>query len=196
MRTSAVQKIGILALQGAFIEHAKVLQTLGAETFEIRQKSHLPDSFDGLILPGGESTVISKLLDELELTAPLKSMIESGLPVFGTCAGCILLANHFSAMDIKVTRNAYGRQLGSFHTTAEFKGIGDIPMTFIRAPIIDEVFGRAEILATVAGNIVAARQKNLLVTTFHPELSTGAVHRYFLNSRNDCSIDTQAAPLR
>jgi 5'-phosphate synthase pdxT subunit len=184
-------KIGILAVQGAFAEHAKVLETLNAETFEIRQKKHIPQSFDGLILPGGESTAICKLLSELELYAPLKSLIESGLPVFGTCAGLILLAKnitestlkhpHFAAMDITATRNAYGRQLGSFHITAPFEGVGEIPMTFIRAPIIEETFGEAVPLATVDGVIVAARQKNMLATTFHPELTTSKVHEYFLN---------------
>jgi 5'-phosphate synthase pdxT subunit len=180
-------KIGILAVQGAFAEHAKVLQTLGADTFEIRQKAHIPESFDGLVLPGGESTTMCKLLDELDLTAPLKSFIENGLPVFGTCAGLILLAknveggkSHFAAMDITAKRNAYGRQLGSFSTTAQFADVGEIPMTFIRAPIIEEAFGNAKVLATVNEKIVAARQGNLLVTTFHPELNTSAVHEYFL----------------
>lgn len=180
-------KIGILAVQGAFAEHEKVLRSLGADTFEIRQKKHIPNNFDGLVLPGGESTAICKLLDDLDLTAPLKSLLDDGLPVFGTCAGLILLAKnvmngkpHFAAMDITTRRNAYGRQLGSFSAVAEFAGIGEIPMTFIRAPIIEEAFGAAEILATVNGKIVAARQENALVTTFHPELNTSAVHKYFL----------------
>jgi 5'-phosphate synthase pdxT subunit len=163
-------KIGILAVQGAFAEHAKVLDSLGAASFEIRQTSHIPASFDGLILPGGESTTMCKLLAELELFSPLKSLIESGLPTFGTCAGLILLAKNsdplpyptFAAMDITAKRNAYGRQLGSFCTTAHFTGIGEIPMTFIRAPIIEETFGHAAPLAFVNEKIVAARHKNML----------------------------------
>jgi 5'-phosphate synthase pdxT subunit len=181
------KKIGILAVQGAFAEHAKVLDSLGASTFEIRQVSHIPTSFDGLVLPGGESTTMCKLLSELELFSPLKSLIQSGLPVLGTCAGLILLAKNsdplpyptFATMDITAKRNAYGRQLGSFHTTAHFTGIGEIPMTFIRAPIIEETFGYATPLATVDKKIVAARHNNMLATTFHPELNTDAVHRYF-----------------
>jgi 5'-phosphate synthase pdxT subunit len=180
-------KIGILALQGALAEHAKILRNLNANAFEIRQKSHIPDSFDGLILPGGESTTICKLLDDLQLTVPLKSLIEEGLPTFGTCAGLILLAKnvvggtpHFAVMDITAKRNAYGRQLGSFAANAHFKDIGEIPMTFIRAPIIEETFGKAQILATIDKKIVAARQNNILATTFHPELTTDKVHKYFL----------------
>lgn len=183
-------KIGVLALQGAFIEHEKMLSSLGASAFEIRQKKDFLRSADGLIIPGGESTVMGKLLTELELFSPLKEAIENGLPVFGTCAGLILLAKKLSndehtptlgTMDITAERNAYGRQLGSFFTVAEFKGIGEIPMTFIRAPYITEVSGEAEILAQVDGRIVAAREKNQLATAFHPELGTDfSVHEYFL----------------
>lgn len=183
-------RIGVLALQGAFVEHEKMLWELGADTFEIRQRSDVADSFDGLILPGGESTVQSKLLRELGLFEPLRERIEKGFPVFGTCAGLLLLAKkiendtavHLATMDIHAVRNAYGRQLGSFCTTAEFKGVGNVPMTFIRAPYIESVCERVEILAEVDGKIVAARQKNQLVTAFHPELSENlAVHQYFLN---------------
>ena len=134
-------KIGVLALQGAFIEHEKKLIECGAETFEIRQRRDIERSFDGLILPGGESTVMGKLLHELDLIQPVRERILSGMPVMGTCAGLILLAEHIAeddtvhigTMGITARRNAYGRQLGSFHTTAQFKGIGEIPMTFIRA---------------------------------------------------------------
>ena len=182
-------RIAILALQGAFAEHGAVLDRLGVEHFEIRQKRDLEQQFDGLILPGGESTVMRKLLHDLELFQPLADQIRKGLPVFGTCAGLILLAKQveggipcFGTMDIAVKRNAYGRQLGSFFTEEECKGIGTIPMTFIRAPYIEEVAGDAEVLATVDGNIVAARQKNQLVTAFHPELNSDlSVHRYFLD---------------
>lgn len=185
-------RIGILALQGAFVEHAAMLEQLGAEHFEIRQLKDLDKPLDGLILPGGESTVMRKLLHDLGLFEPLKKKISEGLPVFGTCAGLILLAKAvdggvpcFETMDISVKRNAYGRQLGSFYTEDELKGIGKVPMTFIRAPYIESVSVDAEILATVNGNIVAARQKNQLVTAFHPELSSDlSVHHYFLDMVN------------
>lgn len=178
----------ILALQGAFVEHAAMLDRLGTEHFEIRQLRDLERPFDSLILPGGESTVMRKLLNDLGLFEPLRDRIEAGLPVFGTCAGLILLAKTveggvpcFGTMDIAVKRNAYGRQLGSFYTEEDCRGIGRVPMTFIRAPYIQAVSGDAEVLAAVDGNIVAARQKNQLVTAFHPELSADlSVHRYFL----------------
>lgn len=181
--------IGVLALQGAFIEHEKMLGRLGADSFEIRQKSDLDRHMDGLIIPGGESTVMGKLLIELDMADKLKDHIGKGLPVFGTCAGLILLADkiendsrvHLASMTITAVRNAYGRQLGSFFTRAVFKGIGEIPMTFIRAPYISEVRGGAEVLSEVNGKITAARQGNILVTAFHPELNEDlSVHRYFL----------------
>ena len=182
--------IAVLALQGAFIEHEQMLSRLGVSSFEIRQKKDLEAPFDGLIIPGGESTVQGKLMRELELFEPLRERIEAGLPVFGTCAGLLLLAKkienderlHFATMDICAVRNAYGRQLGSFYTESEFSGIGKIPMTFIRAPYISEVSGDTQILASVDGKIVAARQKDQLVTAFHPELNDDtSVHRYFLD---------------
>lgn len=182
--------VAVLALQGAFIEHEKILSKLGADSFEIRQKKDIDRSFDRLIIPGGESTVQGKLLRELDLYDEIKSRIEGGMPVYGTCAGLILLAKsisndsakHLQTMSIVANRNAYGRQLGSFHTEAQFDGLGVIPMTFIRAPYIDEVFDDTEILSEVDGKIVAARQKNQLVTAFHPELDADTrVHEYFLN---------------
>ncbi|MGI5823991.1 MAG: pyridoxal 5'-phosphate synthase glutaminase subunit PdxT [Bacillota bacterium] len=182
-------KIGVLALQGAFIEHERMLTALGADIFEIRQARDLKNSMDGLIIPGGESTVMGKLLRELELFQPLQKMIAAGLPVYGTCAGLILLAKdiendsrtHFSTMDITAVRNAYGRQLGSFYTKGNFIGLGKIPMTFIRAPYIKEVRKTVQILSEINGQIVAARQNNQLVTAFHPELNTDlSVHKYFL----------------
>jgi pyridoxal 5'-phosphate synthase pdxT subunit len=187
-----MKRIGILALQGAFAEHTKAIKRLGEEAFEIRQKSDLDKSIDAIIIPGGESTVIGKLLKEMDMFDTLKMLITEGLPVFGTCAGLILLAKRISnddhsyldAMDISVKRNAYGRQLGSFQTINYFLGIGDIPMIFIRAPYIEEVSETdgVEILAEVDGNIVAARQNNILVTAFHPELTEDLrVHRYFLD---------------
>ncbi len=188
-----MKKIGILALQGAFAEHKLAIEKLGAEGYEIRQKGDLnTHKFDGIILPGGESTVIGKLLRELDMFQLLQNMILEGVPVFGTCAGLILLAKniindshqYLSVMDITAKRNAYGRQLGSFHIQEEMKGVGRIPMTFIRAPLIEAISEEAgvEVLGKVDGNIVAARQKNILVTTFHPELTNDLrVHSYFLN---------------
>ena len=181
--------IGILALQGAFEEHAAMLKRLNAEYFEIRQLRDLDQPLDGLILPGGESTVMGKLLRELHLYEPLRERILAGLPVFGTCAGLILLAETveggtpcFGTMDISVKRNAYGRQLGSFYTEEEFHGIGPVPMTFIRAPYIESAGPKAQVLAETGGHIVAARQGNQLVTAFHPELSENTeIHRCFLD---------------
>ena len=182
--------IGILALQGAFAEHETMLDRLGAAWFEIRQKRDLEKPLDGLIIPGGESTVQGKLLRELDMFDEIKRRIENGLPVFGTCAGLLLLAKriendgrtHLATMDITAVRNAYGRQLGSFYTEADFKGIGVVPMTFIRAPYISSVGQAAEALAEVDGRIVAARQENMLVTAFHPELNEDpSIHRYFLS---------------
>lgn len=181
-------RIGVLALQGAFIEHEKMLCECGADVFEIRQKRDIEHSFDGLILPGGESTVMGKLLNDLELTEPIRQRIKNGMPVMGTCAGLILLAEHIldentvhlGTMGVTARRNAYGRQLGSFRTNAEFDGIGKISMTFIRAPYIESV-STAEVLAVVDGRIVAAREKNQLALAFHPELEdSAAVHEYFL----------------
>ncbi len=187
-------KIGVLALQGAFAEHIKMLEKLGIESFEIRKKSDLSNAVnnndvDGLIIPGGESTVIGKLLYDLDLFDDIKKLILKGLPVFGTCAGLILLAKeiendnrtYLGAMDIKVRRNAYGRQLGSFFTESEFKGLGVIPMTFIRAPYISSVGKKVEILSEVDGNIVAAKENNILVTSYHPELNDDLkVHEFFI----------------
>lgn len=187
-------KIGVLALQGAFAEHRKMLKKLGIESFEIRKKSDLSNAvndndIDGLIIPGGESTVIGKLLYDLDLFDDIKKIILEGLPVFGTCAGLILLAReiendsrtYLGAMDIKVRRNAYGRQLGSFFTESEFKGIGVIPMTFIRAPYISSVGKNVEVLSEVDGNVVAARENNILVTSYHPELNDNLkVHKFFV----------------
>ena len=186
-------KIGVLALQGAFAEHRKMLGKLGIESFEIRKKSDLSNAvnnndIDGLIIPGGESTVIGKLLYDLDLFDDIKKLILEGLPVFGTCAGLILLAKeiendsrtYLGAMDIKVRRNAYGRQLGSFFAESEFKGVGVIPMTFIRAPYISSVGKNVEILSEVDGNVVAAKENNILVTSYHPELNDDLkVHKFF-----------------
>ena len=176
-------RIAILALQGAFAEHAQMLSRLGAETFEVRQPADWRQPKDGLIIPGGESTTQMKLLRELGLAEAVKADIQGGLPVFGTCAGLILLsASHLGTMDIEAQRNAYGRQLGSFHTVQDIAEIGpQVPMTFIRAPYISRVQGEARALAEVDGRIVAARQGRQLVTAFHPELNADTrVHEYFL----------------
>ena len=177
-------RIAVLALQGAFAEHEQMLARMNVETFEVRQPSDWLLPKDGLIIPGGESTTQAKLLHELQLFDPIRAASGNGLPVFGTCAGLILLSPmHLGTMDISVRRNAYGRQLGSFYTEQAVEGIGkDIPMTFIRAPYIEEVYGHAEALAVVDGHIVAARQGRQLATSFHPELNSDVrVHQYFLN---------------
>lgn len=184
-------KIGILALQGAFAEHARVLEKLGVSSVEIRNLDDFQHQNDlsGLILPGGESTTMGKLLRDQDMLIPIREAILSGLPVFGTCAGLILLAkeiasqeeSHLGTMDMVVERNAYGRQLGSFYTEAECKGVGQIPMTFIRGPIISSVGQGVEILARVDNQIVAAQEKNMLVTSFHPELTDDVrLHQYFI----------------
>ncbi|MCI6316488.1 MAG: pyridoxal 5'-phosphate synthase glutaminase subunit PdxT [Spirochaetia bacterium] len=192
-------KIGILAVQGAFIEHKKRLEELGAECFEIRNKSDLIHEFDGLVLPGGESTVQGKLLKELELFDQLQERIKSGLPVLATCAGLILLAEnlkndtvrHFATLPVTVVRNAFGRQLGSFYIEQEFGTLGKVPMTFIRAPVIETVGKNVEILSVVCDSenakennkkIVAVRFKNQLAMSFHPELnSDNKIYEYFLD---------------
>ena len=138
-RGNASMNIGILALQGAFIEHEKLLDKLGVEYTELRRKSDLDTKLDGIILPGGESTVQGKLLRELDMFDNIKEQIEGGLPVLATCAGMILLAKdieddatkHLATLPITVKRNAYGRQLGSFYTESDYEGLGEIPMTFI-----------------------------------------------------------------
>lgn len=182
------RQIGILAVQGAFIEHARMLNRLGVSSYEIRRSSDLSHPMDGLILPGGESTSMGKLIRDLGLFDELKRRIDSGMPVFGTCAGLLLLAErignderrHFATMHMTARRNAYGRQLGSFYTEAEMSGMGIIPMTFIRAPYIESVYGGTRVLARAGDSIVAAQEGNQLVTAFHPELNDScAVHEYF-----------------
>ena len=186
--------IAVLALQGAFIEHEQMLQKLGVHTIELRQASDLQKDFDGIILPGGESTVQGKLLHDLNMFEPLKEKIESGIPVLATCAGMILLASdiaeqdetYFETIPMTVKRNAYGRQLGSFHTNAEAAGIGEIPMTFIRAPFVESVHADAsgntpEILSIVENRIVGVKYKNQMAFAFHPELDQDTrIHETFL----------------
>jgi 5'-phosphate synthase pdxT subunit len=185
-----MMRIAVLALQGAFAEHRKMLCNLGIDSFEIRQRSDWDEHKDGLIIPGGESTTQLKLLKDLELLKPIQEDIRKGLPVFGTCAGLILLAKdvegedfeRISTMDIHVKRNAYGRQMGSFYTEDNFQEIGKVPMTFIRAPYIMRGEPHVDILAETGGHIVAAQQGNQLVTSFHPELNDDPrIHQYFIN---------------
>ena len=188
--------VAILALQGAFIEHKKKLEALGAECFEIRQASDLERPFDRLVLPGGESTTQAKLLHELGLI---------GIPVLATCAGLILLAETvdgtgdldnlnpaaaqnrlqvkgLGTMPITVRRNAYGRQLGSFHANGPFGEMDNVPMTFIRAPFITEARKGCNVLATCEGNIVAVQYGKQLGMAFHPELDDdNRIHELFLS---------------
>lgn len=187
----------MLAVQGAFIEHEIMLNNMGIETIELRNKKDLESNFDGLILPGGESTVQGKLLKELGMFDGLKEQISSGMPVLGTCAGLILLASsisnddktHFATLPVKVRRNAYGRQLGSFYVEEEFKGLGHVPMKFIRAPYIEEVSEDVEVLSKVDGKIVAVRYKNQMGLSFHPELcEDNRIHKLLVDMVQSGSI--------
>lgn len=182
-------KIGILAVQGAFIEHERMIEKLGYETVEIRQKKDL-DQIAGIILPGGESTVQGQLLKKLDLFDDIKSMISDGLPTLATCAGLILLAekienepaSHLGTLPVTVRRNAYGRQLASFVSNSFVKGLGEFPMTFIRAPYIVSASDDVEILSTVDEKIVAVQWQNQIGLSFHPELSDDTrIHEYFLS---------------
>ena len=195
-------KIGVLALQGDFEEHIAVLQRLGAQTVEVRLPEHL-DSLDGLIIPGGESTTISRLLLQWKLLQPIRQRAQDGLAVWGTCAGAILLAERASdldreglhLMDIDIERNAFGRQVDSFEATLSVPKLGARPFraVFIRAPAITQVGPKAEALARLAdGTIVAAQQERLLATAFHPELTDDMrFHRYFL----ELAADSQRAAI-
>jgi len=190
--------VAILALQGAFAEHEQMLQRLGAETTLIRNLDDWNKTLplkglggSGLVIPGGESTAMMRIMKDEGLFEPIREAILGGLPVLGTCAGLIMLdRNHLDVMDILAKRNAYGRQLGSFNTGENFRGIGKVPMTFIRAPYIEEAGPDVEILATVEGKAVAARQGNMLVTAFHPELTDDTrIHELFLNMvKENCSF--------
>jgi len=182
--------IGVLDLQGAVIEHINKLNEIdGVSALRVKNLEDL-SKVQGIILPGGESTAIGKLLRDLNILDTLREKIKAGLPVWGTCAGMILLAkklegydyNHIGTMDIEVKRNAYGAQVESFITDEIIEGISDkkIPMIFIRAPYVERVLGDVEVLCKVNGNIVACREKNMLATSFHPELSEDlTMHKYF-----------------
>lgn len=188
--------IGVLALQGAFEEHIKMFQRLGVSCVELRQKSDLAKDYQGIILPGGESTVQGKLLHELDMFSTLKSQIEDGVPVLATCAGLILLAEQISndaqgylqTLPITVKRNAYGRQLGSFFQKDFLEGIGTFPMKFIRAPYIEVLDPHStakepiQVLAMINEHIVGVRYQNQIGLSFHPELTEDIrLHEMFLN---------------
>lgn len=182
-------KIGVLALQGAFIEHIKMLKQLDIETVEVRLPDHL-HGLDGLIIPGGESTTIGKLATEYGLIDPLRAFVNKK-PTWGTCAGMIFLAKNIGideqpilgAMDIEVNRNAFGRQLDSFETDLQIDGLSDEPFhaLFIRAPVVTKVDASVQILSQLDDDrIVAVQQDHLLATAFHPELTNDLrLHSYF-----------------
>lgn len=185
-------KVGVLAIQGAVAEHLELLNQIpDVCAQEVKYLDEL-NEVDGLIIPGGESTAIGRLLRDFNLLQPLKERILNGMPVWGTCAGMILLAKslendptvHLGVMDITVERNAYGRQLGSFTTEVEIEKISsnEIPLIFIRAPYVTQVKSDVDILLEVNDHIVACQQKQMLATSFHPELTKDtSFHRYFIN---------------
>ena len=182
-------KIGILALQGDVREHKKVLSKLGAEAVEVKLPQDLED-VDALIMPGGESTTIGMLMRKYKLDAKIKQKHSEGMPIYGTCAGAILLAKEIigskqlklGLADISVKRNDYGRQIDSFEADLSIKDIGEFKGVFIRAPIIKSSYNGAEILSEYKNNPVIMRQDNILITTFHPELTNDTrIHEYFLN---------------
>lgn len=189
-------KVGVLAVQGAFIEHEKMLESFGVEVVELRKKEDVEQDLDGLVLTGGESTVQGKLVRELGMFDALKKMIVQGTPVLATCAGMILLAEqlenddrkHFQTLPVKVKRNAYGRQLGSFHHEGEIKGLGTFPMEFIRAPYVAEASEQVEVLAVVKEKIVGVRYQNQIALAFHPELSEDSrIHELFIDMMHRCN---------
>lgn len=184
-----MKKIGVLAMQGAVAEHLQKLKIIGAAGIAVKYPEQL-EGLDGLIIPGGESTAIGKLIEKFELMNPIKEKIQTGLPVWGTCAGMILLAKriygqdqtYLAAMNICVKRNAYGSQLDSFTVRQKIKSVSksEIPMVFIRAPYVSEIGKNVQVLAEVNEHIVAVKEKNILATAFHPELTAdSSFHAYF-----------------
>jgi 5'-phosphate synthase pdxT subunit len=183
-------KIGVLALQGAVAEHIRMIQKAGAEGIAIKRTEQL-DEINGIIIPGGESTTIGKLIRQYGFFDALKAFANQGKPIFGTCAGLILLAKeiagqpeaHLQLMDMKVTRNAFGRQRESFEADLQVEGVADnVRAVFIRAPIIEEVGPNVQVLSTYNGRIVAARQGHILTAAFHPELTDDfRFHGYFVD---------------
>lgn len=184
-------RIGVLALQGAFREHRRVLEQLGVETVEVRRPSDL-EGLDGLVIPGGESTTIRLLMEEFGLIVPLRGRIAEGLPVLGTCAGMIVLAKRvegeslpgLDALDVDVRRNAFGRQVDSFETELQLPAVGDEPFhaVFIRAPVVASVGPDVDVLARLDdGRIVGVQEGPVIGVAFHPELTDDSrLHRYFL----------------
>ncbi|MBR4374336.1 MAG: pyridoxal 5'-phosphate synthase glutaminase subunit PdxT [Treponema sp.] len=172
----------VLAVQGDFREHENMLGSLGEPFFEIRNMDDAKRKFDRLVLPGGESTVQRKLLDELGIKEILRSKINSGIPVLATCAGLILLADFFKTLPVTVRRNAYGRQTGSFSTTDDFFGLGKIPMTFIRAPCIESVRNDVDVKSETDKRITGVQFGKQIGIAFHPELDGDkALYKYFLS---------------
>jgi 5'-phosphate synthase pdxT subunit len=183
------RRVGVLALQGDVREHVRALTTAGADAVEVRTRADLA-TVDGIVIPGGESTTIGKLLAIFGLLEPLRQRIAGGLPAYGSCAGMILLANDVidgrpdqplvGGLDVSVRRNAFGRQVDSFETEVELAGVGSVHGVFIRAPWVERAGDGVEVLATSAGRIVAVRQGRILATAFHPELTGDVrVHRLF-----------------
>lgn len=189
---SILHHVGVLALQGDYAEHIEMLEANGANVSEIRLPNQL-DEVDGLIIPGGESTTIVQLIDIYNFRSKLVDMASKGFPIWGTCAGMIVMANELTdkrpsplqLMDIKVSRNAFGRQIDSFEENIIFNGVeGEIPAIFIRAPIVIDTSPDVEILSVVEhlSKPVAVKQGNLLATSFHPELTNDSrIHKYFLS---------------
>jgi len=183
-------QIGVLALQGAFAAHSDCLKSIGVQSIEVRTPEQL-GSVDALLMPGGESSTMSQLLESSGLFDPIAQRIAEGMPVFGTCAGMILLASeildgrsdqrNFAAIDISVRRNAFGRQVDSFEATIN-SSVGDFHGVFIRAPRIERVGDHVEILGSINDEPVLVRQGNVLAASFHPELSNDArLHEYFVS---------------
>lgn len=183
-------QVGVLALQGAFAAHSDCLTSIGVQSIEVRTPEQL-SSVDALLMPGGESSTMSQLLESSGLFDPIAQRIADGMPVFGTCAGMILLASEildgrsdqrsFSAIDISVRRNAFGRQVDSFEATIN-SSVGDFHGVFIRAPRIERVGGQVEVLGSINNEPVLVRQGNVLAASFHPELSNDArLHEYFVS---------------
>ena len=192
-------RIGVLAVQGAFIEHEKQLAAVAAhsgeliECIEIRQKTDL-ERIDGIVLPGGESTVQGKLLKDLDIFDELQTLILQGIPTLATCAGLILLAQtlkddpvkHLATLPVTVQRNAYGRQLGSFSVSSDVGEITDFPLVFIRAPYITEVSSDTKILTIVNHHIVGVEYQNQICLAFHPEMTNDTrIHEYFIRKVKD-----------
>ncbi len=182
--------IGVLALQGAFAAHSDCLASIGVQSVEVRTPEQL-NSVDALLMPGGESSTMSQLLESSGLFDPISTRIADGMPVFGTCAGMILLASEildgrsdqrsFSAIDISVRRNAFGRQVDSFESAIK-SSVGDFQGIFIRAPRIERVGDEVEVLGSINNEPVLVRQGNVLAASFHPELSNDArLHEYFVS---------------